>query len=198
MDQPKEKTPEDAVKPEETREQPEQKTETEGQNKAKPGEGEEKKTEADGQKQIAELESKVRELNDKYLRLYSEFENYRKRTAKERIELIRAAGEDVFRMVLPLIDDMERAIRANESASDLNAVKEGFQLIYNKLKTTFTSRGLEEMKTLGEDFNPDLHEAITNAPAPEEAMKGKVIEVVEKGYMLNGKVIRFAKVIVGS
>lgn len=147
---------------------------------------------------IAELEAKLAEANDKYLRLYSEFDNYKKRTMKERIELIKSAGEDVFKLVLPLIDDLERAIKANETAKDVKAVNEGVKLVQQKFITSLASRGLEEMKAVGEEFNPDLHEAITNIPAPSEDMKGKVVEVMEKGYLLNGKVIRFAKVIVGN
>jgi molecular chaperone GrpE len=152
----------------------------------------------EGGDKTAELEQKVAELNDKYLRLYSEFDNFKKRTIKERVELIRSAGEDVFKLVLPLLDDFERALRANETATDVKAVNEGVSLVYQKMKSSLTSRGLEEMKAVGEEFNPDLHEAITNIPAPSEEMKGKVVEVVEKGYTLNGKVIRYAKVIVGA
>ena len=152
----------------------------------------------DEQQRINELEEQLKELNDKYLRLYSEFDNNKKRTAKERIELIKSAGEDVYKLILPLMDDFERALKANENATDVKAINEGVNLIYQKLKTSFTSRGLEEMKALGEEFNPDLHEAITNIPAPSEDLKGKIVEVMEKGYLLNGKVVRFAKVIVGN
>ena len=141
--------------------------------------------------------AKLAELNDKYIRLYSEFDNFRKRTIKERIEIIRSAGEDVFKLILPLIDDLERALRANENASDVKAVNEGVKLIHQKISTALSSNGLEEMKALGTEFNPDLHEAITNVPAATEELKGKVVEVIEKGYLLNGKVIRYAKVVVG-
>ncbi|MGB3947348.1 MAG: nucleotide exchange factor GrpE [Bacteroidia bacterium] len=147
---------------------------------------------------IAELQAKVDELNDKYLRLYSEFDNYRKRTAKERIELIQTAGEDVFKSMLPVVDDFERAIKSNADVTDVKAVTDGVSLIYNKLKNTLTQKGLEEMKSMGEVFNTDLHEAITNIPAPSDDMKGKVVDELEKGYSLNGKVIRFAKVVIGS
>jgi len=150
------------------------------------------------QKKITELGEKLIEINDKYVRLYSEFENYKKRTQKERIDFIKSAGEDVFAMILPLMDDFERALKANETATEIKSVNEGVSLIYHKLKTTLLSRGLEEMKCIGEEFNSDLHEAITNIPAPTETEKGKILEVMEKGYLLNGKVIRFAKVIVGS
>ncbi|MDF2438326.1 MAG: nucleotide exchange factor GrpE [Bacteroidota bacterium] len=146
---------------------------------------------------IAELEAKVSELNDKYLRLYSEFDNFRKRTVKEKSELIQSGGEDVFKSILPVIDDFERAIKSNSETSDVKAVNDGVNLIYNKLKSTLTQKGLEEMKSLGETFNADIHEAITNIPAPSEDMKGKVVDELEKGYSLNGKIIRFAKVVIG-
>ncbi len=145
-----------------------------------------------------ELEAKIAELNDKYLRLYSEFDNYRKRTAKERIEFTLTAGQEVFKFMLPLLDDFERAIKLNESMTDIKDVKEGFSLIYTKFVNGLTQKGLTPMEAMGTVFNADLHEAITNIPAPNEKMKGHVLDVVEKGYSLNGKVIRFAKVIVGN
>ena len=146
---------------------------------------------------IAELGAIVNELNDKYLRLYSDFDNFRKRTAKEKVELIQTGGEDVFKNILPVLDDFERAIKANTETADIKAVNDGVNLVYNKFKSTLTQKGLEEMKSIGEVFNPDLHEAITNIPAPSEDMKGKIVEELEKGYMLNGKIIRFAKVVIG-
>lgn len=148
--------------------------------------------------EIAELKGKVSELNDKYTRLYSEFDNFRKRTAKEKREIMEAGGEDVFKSMLPVIDDFERAIKSNAEASDLKAVNDGVQLIYNKFKSTLNQKGLAEMKSIGETFNPDIHEAITNVPAPSEDMKGKVVDELEKGYTLNGKIIRFAKVVIGN
>ena len=151
----------------------------------------------DKDKEIAELKAKVAEQNDKFLRLYSEFDNFRKRTAKEKIELIQSGGEDVFKSVLPILDDFERAIKSNAETDDINAVKDGISLIFNKFKTTLTQKGLEELKSLGEHFNADIHEAITSIPAPTEDMKGKVVDELEKGYGLNGKIIRFAKVVTG-
>lgn len=145
-----------------------------------------------------QLQSKVDELNDKYIRLYSEFDNYRKRTQKEKIDLHKTAGEDVFKMLLPVLDDFERAMNSMQQAKDLNAVKEGVELIYNKLNNNLQQKGLAAMESKGVVFDADIHEAITNVPAPSEDLKGKVVEEVEKGYSLNGKVIRFAKVIVGS
>jgi molecular chaperone GrpE len=147
---------------------------------------------------IAELEGKLAETNDKYLRLYSDFDNYRKRTAKERIELIGSASEEVVKSLLPVIDDLERAIKNNEKATDISAVNEGINLVAQKFRNILTQKGLEVMDTTGKPFDVDLHEAITNIPAPSEDLKGKVVDEVEKGYLLNGKVIRYAKVVVGN
>ncbi len=146
--------------------------------------------------QAPELENKVAELNDKYLRLYSEFDNYRKRTLKERSDLIKTASEDVLKSILPIIDDFERAIKANETATDVTAIKEGIHLIFNKLKNISTQKGLTSFDSIGLDFNPDLMEAITHVPAANEEQKGKVVDDVEKGYKLGEKVIRFAKVVI--
>ena len=145
-----------------------------------------------------ELQAKVSELNDKYLRLYSEFENFRKRTAKEKMELIQAGGEDVFKSLLPIIDDFDRAIKSNSEVTDIVAINEGLNLIYDKLKNTLSQKGLKEQEAQGEVFDADLHEALTNIPAPNDESKGKILEILEKGYTLNGKVIRFAKVVVGN
>lgn len=147
---------------------------------------------------ITELEAKVAELNDKYLRLYSEFDNYRRRTAKERLELTQTAGEEFFKSLLPVVDDFERAIKSNADTTDVKTINDGVGLIYHKLKTTLQQKGLEEMKSLGETFDADVHEAITNIPAPSDDMKGKVMDEIEKGYTLNGKIIRFAKVVIGN
>lgn len=143
-------------------------------------------------------DEKIAELNDKYLRLYSEFDNYRKRTIKEKSEIIRSAGEDVFKAIIPTIDDFERAIKANENVTDVEPIKEGIILIYNKLKSACTAKGLESIESIGKPFDVDLMESITNIPAPSEEMKGKVIDEVEKGYKLGDKIIRFAKVVVGN
>lgn len=149
-------------------------------------------------KQLAELKAKADEINDKYLRLYSEFDNFRKRTAKEKIDLMQSAGEDVFKSILPVLDDFERAIKSNSETTDVKAVNDGVNLIFNKLKSSLTQKGLLEMKTVGETFDADIHEAITNIPAASDDLKGKVVEELEKGYSLNGKIIRFAKVVIGS
>ena len=153
--------------------------------------------EKEGEKKIEELQAKVDELNDKYLRLYSEFDNYRKRVVKERAELIKTAGEDIFKDILPTMDELERALKSTNEATDIKLVKEGFNLVYQKLKKTLHQKGLEEIVSIEKEFDTDLHEAITNVPAPTEDLKGKVMDEIEKGYTLNGKVIRFAKVIVG-
>ena len=138
-------------------------------------------------------------LNDKYLRLYAEFDNYKRRTAKERIELFKTANADVIKSMLSVLDDFDRAKKSMEIAKDIEAVKEGIQLIHHKLKSTLQSQGLTEMESVvGKAFDTDLHEAITNVPAPSEDLKGKVMDEVEKGYLLNDKVIRYAKVVVGS
>lgn len=144
------------------------------------------------------FEAKYKEMNDKYLRLYSEFDNFRKRTAKEKIDLIQSGGEAVVKELLPVLDDFDRAIKSNETTEDPTALKEGFSLISTKFKGALVKKGLEEMKTIGEVFDADLHEALTNIPAPSEDMKGKVVDELEKGYQLNGKIIRFAKVVIGN
>jgi molecular chaperone GrpE len=149
------------------------------------------------EEQIKELQSKVDELNDKYIRLYSEFDNYRKRTLKERTELTRTASEDIITSLLPVIDDFERAIKAFETAED-DAATEGVLLIYNKFRGILEQQGLEAIDPSGEDFNADYHDALTSIPVPSPEMKGKIIDVLEKGYKLNGKVIRYSKVMVGS
>ncbi|HCQ29846.1 MAG TPA: nucleotide exchange factor GrpE [Flavobacteriales bacterium] len=147
---------------------------------------------------LNEAKEKVNELNDKFLRLYSEFDNYRKRTQKEKADLHKSAGEDVIKSLLPVLDDFERAMKAMDENDDPQHVKEGVKLIYNKLLNTLKQKGLEPMEdATGKEFNVEEHEAITRIPAPSEDMKGKVIDQVERGYKLNGKVIRYAKVVVG-
>lgn len=139
------------------------------------------------------------ELNDKYLRLYSDFDNFRKRTLKEKIELSKNASAEIIIKLLPVLDDFERAIKAYDAGSDAGqALKDGVSLIYNKFLATLNQQGLELMRTSGEKFDTDFHEAITNTPAPSPDQKGKIIDEIEKGYLLNGKVIRYAKVVVGS
>jgi molecular chaperone GrpE len=145
-----------------------------------------------------EWQLKFAEMNDRYLRLYSEFDNYRKRSARERVEFSKTAASDTFTAILPVLDDFDRAAKAMENADDIAVVKEGMQLIYHKFRNILISKGLEEMNAQGETFDADFHEAITSIPSPDDTMKGKVVDELEKGYSLNGKVIRFAKVVVGS
>ena len=159
--------------------------------------GKKNKKEEELKKKIEELEEQKKELNNKYLHLYSEFDNYKKRTNREKLELIETASEKVILNLLPVIDDFERANKANEKVEDINVVKEGFTLIYNKLLQLLRRFDVTEIEAKGEEFNTDLHEAVTHFPAPTEDEKGKVIDVTEKGYKIKGKVIRYAKVVVG-
>ncbi len=149
------------------------------------------------QKKLEGLHEKYDELNDKYMRLYSEFDNYRKRTAKERIELQKSASREIILDILPVVDDMERAIQSFEEHQLSDEAKKGIELIYNKLINILSQKGLREIEAMGQTFDTDYHEAITNIPSPSKKMKGKIMDVVQKGYTLNGKVIRYAKVVVG-
>jgi molecular chaperone GrpE len=146
--------------------------------------------------EIGELKGEIEELRDKYVRMYADFDNYRKRTDKEKVNIINTAGKDIIKELLPVIDDFERALKALDK--DTGPAKEGMQLIYNKLITNLAAKGLKPMEALGKDFDVELHEAITEIPAPTPEQAGKVIDEVEKGYYLNGKLIRFAKVVVGA
>ena len=145
-----------------------------------------------------DFEEKYNELNNRFLRLYSEFDNYKRRTAKERLELLNTAGEEIMLALLPIVDDFDRAIKSNEDTKDVETIKEGINLVHNKLKSVLSQKGLENMDSLHKTFDTDNHEALTNIPAPKKKLKGKVVDVIEKGYFLNGKVIRHAKVVVGN
>jgi len=147
--------------------------------------------------EIEKLKAEKAELNDRFLRMFSEFDNYKKRVNKEKLDLISTASEKVIVSLLPVIDDFERAIAANEKADNVESIKEGFNLIYNKLMQMMKRFDVEEIQAKGEDFNTDFHEAVTHFPVQNEEEKGKVIDVTEKGYKLKDKVIRFAKVVVG-
>ena len=133
---------------------------------------------------------------EKYLRLYSEFENFRRRTNKERLDWMQTASKDLMVEILPVVDDMERAMKSMQQAGDVKSV-EGMELVFKKLYNTLVKKGLKPMESQGESFDPEIHEAVTQFEAPTEDMKGKVIDELEKGYFLNDKVIRFAKVVVG-
>ena len=148
--------------------------------------------------ELEKAQNDLKEANDKYLRLYAEFDNYKRRTSKERIEILQTAGKDVIVSLLGILDDFERAEKAMESAQEVAPVKEGVDLIHQKLKSLLNQKGLKPMVSKGEQFDADIHEAVTNIPAPSEDLKGKVIDELEKGYYLNDKVIRYAKVVVGA
>lgn len=155
---------------------------------------------AEQQPEVSEVEKKQQELNemrDKYLRLVAEFDNFKKRNAKERIELIQTANKEVILALLDVVDDTDRATKQLETATDITAIKDGVMLVFNKLRSTLQSKGLKPMESLHTEFNADLHEAITEIPAPTEELKGKIIDELQKGYYLNDKLIRYARVVVG-
>ena len=149
------------------------------------------------EKLIEDGKAKFAEINDKYLRLFSEFDNYRKRTAKEKLDMAATASEGVIKDLLPVFDDFERALQNMEKNAN-EADLQGVTLIFNKLKNVLKAKGLEEIDAMNTEFNTDEHEALTLIPAPTEEQKGKVLDVIQKGYKLNGKVIRFARVVVGN
>ena len=144
------------------------------------------------------LKAELSEAKDRHLRLAAEFDNYRRRTAKERLDLVQTAGEDVIKGILPIMDDFERAIKALETTEGSEAAKEGTELIYNKMMTYLQSKGVTLIDAMNQKLDTDFHEAVAQFPVQEEEKKGFVIDVVQQGYMLNGKVIRFAKVVVGA
>jgi len=190
------KAEEEAIKAqEESQEQVEKKEDKKADKKEK-----KKKLTAEEklQEEVEEANNKFKEVNDKYLRLYSEFDNYKKRTTKERLELLKNAGEDIIVSMLPVLDDFDRALNAMEKNEEMTAAIEGVTLISSKFKSILSQKGLKEMESpIGQELNTDFHDAITNIPAPSEELKGKIVDVVEKGYLINEKVIRYAKVVVG-
>lgn len=147
--------------------------------------------------ELVKLKAELQEQKDKYLRLFAEFDNFKRRTAKERVEQIQTAGKEVITSLLDVLDDSERAEKQMQSATDLAQIKEGIQLVFNKLRTTLQNKGLKAMESVHTPFDVEKHEAITEIPAPTPDLKGKVVDEVTKGYYLNDKLIRFAKVIVG-
>lgn len=151
----------------------------------------------DEESRVEELGKKLMEMNDKYLRLSAEFDNYRKRTLKERMELTKTAGEQILQKILPVMDNFERALSSMEQATDVPALREGVELIYGNFKDFLAQNGVKEMECVHADFDPELQEAVTKIPAPSEELKGKVVDCIQKGYTLNDKVIRFPKVVVG-
>jgi len=155
----------------------------------------EKASENDGV--IEKLQKELEEQKDKYLRLFAEFDNFKRRNAKERIELSQTAGKEIITSLLDVVDDSERAEKQIQASADLAQIKEGIQLVFNKLRNVLQSKGLKAMESVHTDFDVEKHEAITEIPAPTEELKGKVLDEVQKGYYLNDKIIRFAKVVVG-
>lgn len=148
---------------------------------------------------LEKLQDELADAKDKYLRLYSEFDNYRRRTAKEKLELMQTANEDLFLSLLPALDDFERAVNAFPKQESVDAIKEGMNLIFNKFSNITQQKGLKKMDTsVGAKFDTDLHEAITQIPAPKSKLKGKIVDTVEKGYYLGDKVIRHARVVIGN
>lgn len=165
-------------------------------------ESEEKSEEEKATQKISDLEKTIAQSEDKFLRLQAEFDNYRKRTLKEKMELTKSAGENILINILPVIDDFERAIQSMEHAKEEDvkgkgAIKEGIDLIYKRFTEFITQNGIKEIEAKGKPFDTDLHEAITKIPAPSKKLKGKNVDVIQKGYLLNDKVIRFAKVVIG-
>ena len=149
------------------------------------------------EEEIIELKQQVGELKDKYLRVYAEFENFRKRSVREKLDMMKTAAQDTMSVLLPVLDDFDRAKKASDSPDSEEKLTEGLELLYLKIYTVLKNKGLEPMESTGETFDVELHEAITDIPAPTEEMKGKIIDTVEKGYKLKDKIIRHAKVVVG-
>ena len=179
-------------------------SDSEANASSKEGETAESSSNNNSQQQIQELMKKIealqqelKELNDKHIRLLAEFDNFRKRTRKEKEDLIKYAGEDIWKKILPVLDDFERAIKENQNTNDIDVVKKGFELIYNKFKHITTQNNLMAIDSMHKEFNADTMEAVAKVPAPSEEMKGKVIDELEKAYQLNDKLIRPAKVVVG-
>ncbi len=144
-----------------------------------------------------EVEEKLKEEQDKYLRLSADFDNYRKRTLKERMDLTKFAGTEIYTSLLPVMDDFERAMNSMGDTDDINAVRQGIELIYNKFRDYLSQQGVKEIDALHKEFDTDVHDAVTKTPAPNKNLKGKVVDIIEKGYILNDRVIRYAKVVVG-
>ncbi|HLF64466.1 MAG TPA: nucleotide exchange factor GrpE [Saprospiraceae bacterium] len=159
--------------------------------------GKKKKKSGKDSEKVHQLEAEIAELKDKYLRLYAEFDNYKKRTVKEKLDLMRTAAQDTLASMLPVLDDFDRAKKIADDPSATEKFSEGVVLVYQKLHAIFKNLGVKEMESTGAEFNPELHDAITEIPAPDEQLKGKVVDTIEKGYYLHDKIIRHAKVVVG-
>lgn len=184
--------------------QPEAEVQAEEQTEAQPKKSgflkkdkKDKEKIAELEKKIAELEGQVAKDKDDYIRLMAEFDNYRRRTSQEKLEIVSMASTETIKGMLPVLDDCQRALQVLKDSNDSDAAKEGTELIYNKLMAYLKSKGLAVIEAMGQPFDTDLHEAVAQFPVPEEDKKGKVFDVVQTGYTLNGKVIRYAKVVVG-
>ncbi len=170
-------------------------TKEKAQNQKQAGGKPRKKT--DDSAKLKKLQKELQEQKDKYLRLSADFDNFRKRTLREKIDMTLQAGENIYVKILPVLDDLERAMKSIEEAKDLEAVKKGILLINNKFKEYLNRQGVREIDTMHKKFDTDVHEAVTKIPAKDKKLKGKVVDIIEKGYYLNDKVIRYSKVIIG-
>ncbi|MFA8434435.1 MAG: nucleotide exchange factor GrpE [Marinifilaceae bacterium] len=181
----------------ETQEEKEEKQEQENKEEKSSKKKAKKSAKESKDEEIQQLGQKLQELNDKYMRLSAEFDNYRKRTLKEKMELTKSAGEKILINILPVLDNFERALQSMEEAKEIEGFKEGVDLIYSNFKDFVNQNGVKEIEAINQEFDTDIHEAITKIPAPSEDLKGKVVDCIEKGYYLNDKVIRFSKVVIG-
>lgn len=177
--------------------QPTENEEVENDSKKSKKNRKQRKEDEAREKEIEELKAQVEEQKDRYLRLSAEFDNYRKRTLKERSDMLKTVNGDTLSGMLPVLDDLERAMQSMQKATDVDAVREGVVLIYNKIQEFLKNKGIVEIDAMNQVFDTDLHEAITKIPAPTEDLKGKVVDVIQKGYKIDTKVIRYAKVVVG-
>lgn len=177
--------------------QPTENEEVENDSKKSKKNRKQRKEDEAREKEIEELKAQVEEQKDRYLRLSAEFDNYRKRTLKERSDMLKTVNGDTLSGMLPVLDDLERAMQSMQKATDVDAVREGVVLIYNKIQEFLKNKGIVEIDAMNQVFDTDLHEAVTKIPAPTEDLKGKVVDVIQKGYKIDTKVIRYAKVVVG-
>jgi molecular chaperone GrpE len=188
---------ENEVKVDVEQSQPTENEEVESDGKKSRKNRKQRKEDEAREKEIEELKAQVEEQKDRYLRLSAEFDNYRKRTLKERSDMLKTVNGDTLSGMLPVLDDLERAMQSMQKATDVDAVREGVVLIYNKIQEFLKNKGIVEIDAMNQVFDTDLHEAITKIPAPTEDLKGKVVDVIQKGYKIDTKVIRYAKVVVG-
>ncbi len=188
---------ENEVKVDVEQSQPTENEEVESDGKKSRKNRKQRKEDEAREKEIGELKAQVEEQKDRYLRLSAEFDNYRKRTLKERSDMLKTVNGDTLSGMLPVLDDLERAMQSMQKATDVDAVREGVVLIYNKIQEFLKNKGIVEIDAMNQVFDTDLHEAITKIPAPTEDLKGKVVDVIQKGYKIDTKVIRYAKVVVG-